>query len=65
MEVPNREELERQVARALGRLQKSQLTRLLEYLGDPPRVENVPVEFWEEVGKELLEALSPFWRTSI
>jgi len=58
--VIDRDELERQLAKILGRLQKAQLTRLLEYLGDPPRIENVPTEFWEEVGKELLEALAPF-----
>lgn len=60
MDIPNRDELEAQLARSLGKLQKAQLTRLLEYLGDPPRVENVPAEFWEEIGKELMEVLRPF-----
>lgn len=60
MEIPNREELEAKLARALGKLQKAQLTRLLEYLGDPPRIENVPEAFWEEVGTELLSVLRPF-----
>ena len=36
------------------------MARLLEYLGDPPRFENVPPEFWDEAGRELLQALSPF-----
>lgn len=62
MEIPNREEMEGRLARALGKLQKAQLTRLLELLGDPPRVENVPEAFWQEVGKELLEVLRPFLR---
>ena len=60
MEIPNREELEAALAKALARLQKAQLTRLLEYLGDPPRIENVPEAFWAEVGKELLDVLRPF-----
>lgn len=61
MEIPNREELEAALAKALARLQKAQLTRLLEYLGDPPRIENVPEAFWAEVGKELLDVLRPFF----
>lgn len=60
MEIPNREEMEGRLARALGKLQRSQLARLIEYLGDPPRVENVPESFWQEIGQELLEVLRPF-----
>lgn len=59
-DIPNREELEKKLARELGKLQQSQLARLLELLGDPPRIDNVPATFWEEVGKELAQVLSPF-----
>ena len=59
-EIPNRDELEAQLARKLGKLSRAQMGRLLELLGDPPRVENVPPTFWDEAGKEMVAALSPF-----
>ncbi len=62
-DIPNRDELERQLARTLGRLQRSQMARLLEYMGDPPSLERVPPEFWDEIGGELADALRPFLGT--
>lgn len=59
-DIPNRDELERQLARILGRLQKSQMARLLELMGDPPSLDRVQPEFWDEIGGELAEALQPF-----
>jgi len=62
-DIPNRDELERQLARTLGKLQRSQMARLLEYMGDPPSLERVPAEFWDEIGGELADALRPFLGT--
>ena len=59
-DIPNRDELEARMARLLGKLSKAQMGRLLEELGDPPRVENVSPTFWDEAGEELRNAIRPF-----
>lgn len=59
-DIVNRDELERKLSRQLGKLNRVQLGRLLEYLGDPPKMENVPVAFWDESGRELAQVLAPF-----
>ena len=59
-DIPNRDELERQLGRKLGKLNRVHLARLIEYLGDPPKVENVPYTFWEEAGIEMASVLGPF-----
>lgn len=59
-DIENRDELERRLARKLGKLNRVQLGRLLEYLGDPPLIANVPASFWDEAGMELAQALAPF-----
>ena len=56
----NRDELERRLARQLGKLNRVHLARLIEYLGDPPKVENVPAAFWDEAGIEQVRVLGPF-----
>ena len=60
MDVPNRDELEGKLARALGKLLKTQMGRLLELMGDPPKIENVPDDFWREQGVEFDSVLRPF-----
>jgi len=59
-EIPNRDELEQILARKLGGLQRKQMGRLLELMGDPPSMINVPASFWDEMGKELTAAIVPF-----
>ena len=59
-DILNRDELERRLARQLGKLNRVHLARLIEYLGDPPRVENVPMSFWDEAGIEQASVLGPF-----
>ena len=59
-DIPNRNELEARMARLLGKLTRAQMGRLLEELGDPPRVENVSPTFWDDAGKELRDAIRPF-----
>ena len=59
-DVIQRDELERKLGRELGKLQQDQMARLLEYMGDPPRLERVPSEFWNTIGEELLGVLRPF-----
>lgn len=59
-DVENRDELERQLSRKLGKLQKEQLSRLLDALGEPPKLESVPQELWDELGTDLQRLLAPF-----
>ena len=50
-------EFERQLASVVGEKLNGQMTRLLAYLGDPPSLDNVPADFWDEVGGSLEEAV--------
>ncbi|MHB0966009.1 MAG: hypothetical protein ACYC36_06085 [Bellilinea sp.] len=58
-DVINRDELERRLARVIGHEQRAELTALLDILGNPPRIENVPQEFWETGWKQLAAAVEP------
>jgi len=58
--IPNRDELERQYTRALSRLLQKYGGNLLEKLGDPPSLDNIPPEFWDDEAQELLRVLRPF-----
>ena len=59
-DIPGRDKLEKQLARKLGGLNRRQLGRLLELMGDPPNLDNVPLAFWDEAGKELAQVVTPF-----
>ena len=58
--IPNRDELERQLTRLMARLLSAYGGNLLEKLGDPPNLSNIPPEFWDDESKIMLEALRPF-----
>ena len=60
MDIPNRDELERKFGREIARANGEQLDKLLKHLGDPPKLENVPTEFWQNTSKDLLAAITPF-----
>ena len=59
-DIPNRDALEKILARQLGGLNRRQLGKLLELMGDPPKLENVPLSFWDDAGKELAQVVTPF-----
>ena len=59
-DIPNRDALEAQLARKLSKLQRAQMARLLELMGDPPNMANVPMSFWDDAGKELAQVVTPF-----
>lgn len=59
-DIPNREALETKLARALSRLQREILARLLKALGNPPMLQSVGAGFWDQVGKDMAGTLSPF-----
>lgn len=58
-EVVNRDELERRLARVIGRNQRSGLMQLIDLLGNPPLISNVPPSYWESGWKELAAEVEP------
>jgi hypothetical protein len=58
-DLARRAELEQQLARELARLQQRELTRLLQALGDPPTLENLNPEYWNEFSTTLRGELTP------
>ena len=59
MDYANRAEREAKLARALGRLSAQQRTRLLELLGDPPKLDNITPEDWGQIHREFSGVLIP------
>jgi hypothetical protein len=59
MDVKDREEWEKRLARRLGRALSKQLRRLMDALGNPPSVDKVPAEFWRQMTADLSEAIQP------
>ena len=59
MDFVNREEIERKLARLVGRGLRSELDKLLGYLGDPPRLENVPPEYWQNGWRSIQKDVEP------
>jgi len=51
-DLPNRDELERKLAKVLGKNFRWQLRELLDELGDPPLPDRLPPDFWEKTGLE-------------
>ena len=59
MDIVNREEIERKLARVLSRDLRAELGKLLDYLGDPPRLENVPPEYWQNGWRTIQREVEP------
>lgn len=59
-DIPNRPELEAELAKRFSRLSIAQRKELLTLLGDPPNYANVPLAFWDKMTNELRGALVPF-----
>ena len=59
MDFVNREEIERKLARVLSRDLRAELGKLLDYLGDPPRLENVPPEYWQNGWRTIQHDVEP------
>ena len=60
-DVPNRDELERLLARKIGGFNRRQLAKVKKQLGDPPNLANLPQEFWDDAEAELNDILIPFF----
>jgi len=60
-DIPNRDELEQELARKLGGFNRRQLAKVKRVLGKPPNLHNLPQEFWDDELEELREILLPFF----
>ena len=56
-EVPNRMDWEGKIGKDIAKLLRRQMGALLELMGDPPDLVNVPEAFWVEHGEEMRAAL--------
>jgi hypothetical protein len=59
-DIPNRAELEAELARRFSKLSAAHRRELLSLLGNPPSIGNVPAAFWEKVAAELNGSFVPF-----
>ena len=56
-EVPDRMDWEGKIGKDIAKLLRRQMGALLELMGDPPDLVNVPEAFWVEHGEEMRAAL--------
>lgn len=56
-----RDEYERRIARQMGRAQQEELARLIEELGDPPDLNNLPGDFWTAQAAAYSAVLYPLF----
>jgi hypothetical protein len=59
MEVPNRSEVEKRLARVVSRGMRAELDKLLGLLGDPPDLTNVPADYWQNGWRGLQKEVEP------
>jgi hypothetical protein len=55
----DRFELERQLAKVLSKDLRDELKKLLDYLGDPPNLLNVPADYWKNGWKTIQKHVEP------
>lgn len=56
---PDRKKLESDLARRLGQQNSAELQRLLKDLGDPPRMENLPFDYFDRMSEDLRGQIQP------
>jgi hypothetical protein len=59
MDIINRDELERRLARIVGRDLRSELRTLMDLLGNPPRLANVPNDYWSNGWRDIQKDVEP------
>ena len=59
MDILNRDELERRLARVLGRDLRKELNTLMGYLGDPPNMVNIPHDYWQNGWRDIQKDVEP------
>lgn len=58
LQTPEREKYEERIKRDIGSLRASQRLALMDMLGDPPSLDNVPAEFWEQAKEDEKDGLA-------
>ncbi len=61
-ELGNRAEWEAKLAKELGKLLRRTSGEILELLGDPPSIDNIPISYWDEIGEKTSSILKKFFR---
>lgn len=59
MPLPNRAEVEAEIARKLGRVNQQVLKAVMDALGDPPIFENLTSEVWQDITNRYKGVLLP------
>ena len=59
MDVPNRSELERKLARRVGRELRGEVNDIVDLLTETPSINDIPAGFWAERGSALSDILTP------
>lgn len=59
MDVINRDELERKLARIVGRDLRAELSKLMDFLGDPPSMSNIPRDYWQNGWQVIQKDVEP------
>ena len=59
MELANRDEIERRLARVVSKDLRGELEKLLAYLGDPPNLNNIPHDYWQNGWRSIQKDVEP------
>lgn len=59
-DVEDRDGKEAELARKLARLFREELDQVMDLLGDPPNLDNIPESFWEGQGIDFSQQIRPF-----
>lgn len=59
MDIVDRNELERKLARALSKGLRAEMSKLLDLLGDPPDLSRVPYEYWQTGWRNIQRDIEP------
>lgn len=59
-DVNDRDGKEEELARKLARLFRKELGQVMDLMGDPPELGNIPPEFWEQQGIDFSQEIRPF-----
>lgn len=59
-DIPNRTELEAELAKRFSKLSAKHKKEIMALLGDPPNIGNVPASFWKKMAAELNGSFIPF-----
>lgn len=59
MDIVDRNELERKLARVLSKGLRAEMSKLLDLLGDPPDLSRVPYEYWQSGWRNIQRDVEP------